>query len=452
MTDSPLADLQAFLLPEEIVTQESRNYEELSKTWAVQANKHPAIIVIPKDLDIGVRCTGIGNASAKDVLIYLSQFKSFTFNPTEETITFGAGHDWGEIDQKVEEQAPGYAAVSARCTYVGVSGSILHGGQSWLSSEHGLASDPQNLLDVQVVKLDGSIIWASEEPDLLWALRGGGGGFAVAVAFKMRVYKSPSSIFSGQIIYPPEALHDIARETAAFASRCDDPKMAMHLYCLDMTAGTYTGKDPKPGFAICAYDANGPKHGRSEEGFGWALDIPGAIDMTKAFTFRQVNQQFDGSKAPFGNLNTWGAGVTVPAVDEDLILRAWNWYLALLKKDPKLVMGTYVLMEVMQKAVYQSHGFPSTVTAWPHTRNQHNLQLGTGVVPGSPESDALAHKAMAEGPFEIRPGHTGADYFPNFLEDFVDPKKVFGVNWDKLVEIKRRYDPKNKLGGPFAQI
>ena len=288
MTDSHLAELQALLSPAEVVSRGTPSYEDKSKTWAIQANQHPAIVVAPKDVEtlskiisyatktslrIGIRCTGIGNASAKDVLISLSAFKSFSFEPTEETITFGAGHDWGEIDQKVEEQAPGYAAVSARCTYVGVGGSILHGGQSWLSSEYGLACDPQNLLDAQVVKLDGSIVWASEEPDLLWALRGGGGGFGVVTAFKMRVYKYPSSIFSGQIVYPPEALQDIARETAAFASKCNDPKMAMHLYCLDMTAGTYTGKDPKPGLAICAYDANGPEHGRSEQGFKWALDV-----------------------------------------------------------------------------------------------------------------------------------------------------------------------------------
>ncbi|KIW30683.1 uncharacterized protein PV07_06403 [Cladophialophora immunda] len=466
MAETQLASLLALLSPSDIVTPASSDYKEQSRTWAVQADKHPLAVITPKtvetlsrivshanttDLDIGIRCTGIGNATSKDVLISLSAFKLFAFDQDEETITFGSGHCWGEIDQKMEESAPGYAAVSARCTYVGVGGSILHGGQSWLSSEYGLACDPKNLLDVQVVKMDGSIVWASEEPDLLWALRGGGGGFGVATAFKMRVYKYPSSIFCGQIIYPPTALKDIARETAAFASRCSDAKMALHLYCLDMTAGTYAGKEPKPGLAIFAYDANGPEHGRSADGFKWALDIPGAVDLTKTLTFREVNRQFDASKAPFGKINTWAAGVTVPTVDESLIIQAWNWYLALLEKDPRLVMGTYVLMEVMQKAVYQSLGFPSLVSAWPHTRNQHNLQLGTGVVPGYPDSDALAYRAMAEGPFEIRPGHTGADYFPNFLEDFVDPKKVFGVNFDKLVEIKKKYDPENKLGGPFTR-
>jgi hypothetical protein len=77
--------------------------------------------------------------------------------------------------------------------------------------------------------------------------------------------------------------------------------------------------------------------------------------------------------------------------------------------------------------VYQSLGYPSTVTAWPHTKNQHNLQLGTGIAPGNPKSDALAYKAMAEGPYQIRPQHTGGDYFPNFIEEFVDAKKVYSV-------------------------
>ena len=307
MSDTELAVLQALLSSEEIVTKDSPNYAEESATWAVQKNKHPKSVVIPKtiealskviayanttNLDIAIRCTGIGSASAEDVIISLSAFKSFSFDPTEETITFGAGHCWGEIDQKVEEQAPGYASVSVRCTYVGVGGSILYGGQSWLGSEQGLACDPQNLLDAQVVKMDGTVVWASSDPDLFWTLRGGGAGFGIVTAFKMRVYRYTSAIFSGQIVYPPEALRDVARETAAFAARCSDPKMALHLYCLDMSAGTYTGREPKPGLAIFAYDANGPEHGKSEQGFKWAMDIPGAVDLTKTLTFREVNQQF----------------------------------------------------------------------------------------------------------------------------------------------------------------
>lgn len=60
---------------------------------------------------------------------------------------------------------------------MGVAGTIISGGFSWLSREYGYVSDPANMLDAKVVKYDGSVVWASSEPDLLWALRGGGGGF-----------------------------------------------------------------------------------------------------------------------------------------------------------------------------------------------------------------------------------------------------------------------------------
>ena len=64
-----------------------------------------------------------------------------------------------------------------RDTSVGVGGGTLQGGIGWMSSEYGLASNPQNMLDAQVVKMNEQVLWASGEPDLLWALRGGGGNF-----------------------------------------------------------------------------------------------------------------------------------------------------------------------------------------------------------------------------------------------------------------------------------
>lgn len=65
----------------------------------------------------------------------------------------------------------------ARTPTVGVGGSLLHGGYSWMTSEMGCISDPVNFIDAEVVKYDGTVVMASAEPDLLWALRGSGGGF-----------------------------------------------------------------------------------------------------------------------------------------------------------------------------------------------------------------------------------------------------------------------------------
>jgi hypothetical protein len=105
------------------------------------------------------------------------------------------------------------------------------------------------------------------------------------------VFKYTSSIYCGQIIFPKEALHVLAKRLSDWVARSNDPKMALHLYCLDLTHGAFTGQNPTPGIAISVFDANGEEHGRSDAGFKWALDIDGAIDHTKSMTHREVNQQ-----------------------------------------------------------------------------------------------------------------------------------------------------------------
>jgi hypothetical protein len=131
------------------------------------------------DLDFAIRNTGTGSVSAKDVILSTHGFKSFVFSPEEETVTIGSGFDWGEVDKLMDEKAHGWQVVGARCSWVGVTGSTLVGGLSWLSHEFGMISDPQNLLDMHIVLRDGRVVWAAadEEMDLMWALRGGGGNF-----------------------------------------------------------------------------------------------------------------------------------------------------------------------------------------------------------------------------------------------------------------------------------
>jgi len=70
----------------------------------------------------------------------------------------------------------GFLAVAARTPAISVGGTILTGGFGWMSTEFGCVSDPINFIDAEVVKYDGTVVLASQEPDLLWALRGGGGG------------------------------------------------------------------------------------------------------------------------------------------------------------------------------------------------------------------------------------------------------------------------------------
>ncbi|KAL0262017.1 hypothetical protein SLS55_003452 [Diplodia seriata] len=184
--------IAGILPPEEILEPSSELYAQESKTWAAQKQKNPAVVVRPGNaerlqklvpylydsgLDFAIRCGGIGSSSAKDVVLSMKQFDSFKYNQEDQTVVVGAGQTWGDIEQKLEEVAPGRIVVSARVPWVGVGGSTLSGCISWVGTQFGLAADPQNMLDVEIVLRDGRKIWASSEPDLLWALRGGGGNF-----------------------------------------------------------------------------------------------------------------------------------------------------------------------------------------------------------------------------------------------------------------------------------
>ncbi|OQE02730.1 hypothetical protein PENVUL_c039G07906 [Penicillium vulpinum] len=447
----------------EIIYPNSPFYRPESSTWALQKDLKPKIIARPctpsslaallsflsnSNLDWAVRSTGVGSSSASDVLISLSAFDQFEYNAEDQTVIIGAGQSWGQVDRKIEESAPGHAVVGARCTYVGVGGSILAGGISWLSSEKGLATDPHNMLDAKVALTDGRILWASTEPELLWALRGGGGSFGVLIEVKLRVYPYPDKIYSGQISYPRSAFSVVAKAISKFTAECKDPKMAMHIFPLDLSQGHYVGDTPKPGIGLQVFDAHGEKHGRSAEGFGWALDIEGAIDGTSSMTIRECNRIWDGLEAAKGKTANFQSCLVISDIDEQLISRAWHWIESLTLKDPSLCLGgTYVLIEFMQKPAF--HSVDPMLRAWPGTSGQSVLQLGTGAPRSSRESRELAYRELRAAPSFIC-GQDELQYFTHSLEEFNDLKKIYGDNFEKLQQLKRRYDPHGGLKGPFC--
>jgi FAD/FMN-containing dehydrogenase len=192
MSAQQLDHLRSLLPASEVIERDGPDYSDQAAPWSVWADQHPPLVLQPttldsiskvvkylydSNLDFAVRNTGTGSVSAKDVILSTHGFKDFKFDKASETVTLGSGYAWGEVDLLMEKHAPGYQLVGARCSWVGVTGSSLVGGLSWLSHEYGMISDPQNLLDMQVVLGDGRVLWASEEPDLMWALRGGGGNF-----------------------------------------------------------------------------------------------------------------------------------------------------------------------------------------------------------------------------------------------------------------------------------
>ncbi|KAF2773368.1 FAD-binding domain-containing protein [Teratosphaeria nubilosa] len=161
-----IEELRSMLPRGEVFNPDQPEYKLQSQPWSNYAELHPKMVMQPttltglqkvvkylydSDLDFAIRNTGTGSVSAQDVIISMHGFKMFDFDQAAGTVVLGGGLDWGEADRLMDSRTPDYALVGARCSWVGVAGSTLVGGLSWLSQEFGVTSDPQNLLDVQVV-------------------------------------------------------------------------------------------------------------------------------------------------------------------------------------------------------------------------------------------------------------------------------------------------------------
>jgi hypothetical protein len=90
-------------------------------------------------------------------------------------------------------------------------------------------------------------------------------------------------------MYPSSAVDQILKRIAEFVKR-PDPKMTLHVFIGDMEGHALRGEPPKPTISLLVFDAHGEKHGRSDAGFKWALDIEEVIDTTASMTYQSVNQ------------------------------------------------------------------------------------------------------------------------------------------------------------------
>ena len=118
------------------------------------------------------------------VMIDLSPMKGIHVDPKSRTVRAQGGVTWAELNR--ETQLHGLAVTGGVVSTTGIAGLTLGGGLGWLMGKYGLALD--NLRAVELVTADGKVLRASkdEEPDLFWAVRGGGGNFGVATSLEYR--------------------------------------------------------------------------------------------------------------------------------------------------------------------------------------------------------------------------------------------------------------------------
>ena len=206
MTPAATARRELTAFEGQLIGPDDSSYEEARAVYNAMIDRRPELIAQcagPADvarivgfarahqLPLAIRGgghngAGFGTVDA-GVVADLAAINGITVDPEARTVRVGGGCTWGQVDQATGEH--GLAAPSGIISTTGVGGLTLGGGLGHLTRKHGLSID--NLIEAEVVLADGSIVKASadENPDLFWALRGGGGNFGVVTSFVFRLHE-----------------------------------------------------------------------------------------------------------------------------------------------------------------------------------------------------------------------------------------------------------------------
>jgi hypothetical protein len=243
-------------------------YEVARKVLNPVIDKHPALVVRPsgaadvmhavtfareRDLLVAVKCGGhsFSGKSTCDggMQIDLSSFRSARVEVDSKTAYIAGGSLLGELDH--EAMAHGLVTTAGTVSHTGVGGLTLGGGFGRLARKYGLALD--NVKGVDIVTADGKLRHASadENPDLFWAVRGGGGNFGVVTSFEFELHPHTREVIGGDVVFPLKELPNVLSFYADYAQSAPD-----ELY-LDFFCASELGKED----GICGLHAcySGPE-------------------------------------------------------------------------------------------------------------------------------------------------------------------------------------------------
>jgi FAD/FMN-containing dehydrogenase len=424
-----------------VVEPADEHFDEARSLYNGLVDRRPALIARPRSaddvaaalalarragLEVSIRGGGhnVAGRAVTDggVMIDLSQMKRISVDAEMRTATAEGGVVWGELNDAAAEQ--GLAVTGGVVSTTGIAGYTLGGGLGWLMARHGLAAD--NLLAVELVTADGEILEvdADSHPDLFWALRGGGGNFGVATSFTYRLHPL-ESVVGGLIAHPIDAAPELLRfYREAVADAPDD---------LSVFAGLVHAPDGSGAklAALVVFHAGDDAAAERDLAPFKAWGSPLVVEVGR-MPYPVMNTLLDDG-FPAGSLNYWLSSFTAGLSDE-LIDVAVERFAGV----PSTMTG--ILLEHFHGAVTR---IGPTEAAVPHRDEGWNL-----LIPSvwTDAADTEANIGWTRETFAALRPHLAARRWLNYLgDDQADDavRAAYGPNYDRLRDVKRRYDPDN---------
>jgi FAD/FMN-containing dehydrogenase len=431
----------------ELISPEDAGFDDARKLFNAMIDRKPAVIarctnaadvraVISfaqaHDLPLAVRGGGhngggLGSVDA-GVVLDLSGLKAVNVDPDTRTVRVGGGCTWGEVDAATHEH--GLAVPCGIISTTGVGGLTLGGGLGHLTRGCGLTID--NLLSAEVVLANGDRTTASDdqEPELFWALRGGGGNFGVVTEFTFRAHPV-ADVVGGPTFWPIEQTEEVLRAYREFLPQL--PRNATGFFCFHHVP-------PGPPFPD-------EIHLRKVCGIVWCIvasDEEAQELMAPMLAVGDPLMQ-GADRVPLPALNSAFDGVYSPG-DQ------WYWRADFLKDIPDAAVAQNVewgaAMPTWKSGSHiypidgAAHDIAPGDTPWGY-RDAVFSQVIVGVDEDPASAGAL--RDWAVGYWDaIHPYSAGGAYV-NFMMDEGDSRvrASYGSNYERLAEAKASYDPSN---------
>ncbi|MEJ2483491.1 MAG: FAD-binding oxidoreductase, partial [Gemmatimonadota bacterium] len=432
-----------------LLAESSPGYEEARELWNAMIETRPALIA--RCADAGDVRTAISFATEHDLLISvrgaghniagsglceggltidLSQMRNVEVDPESMTAVVQPGATLGDLDAAT--LARGLAVPTGINSTTGIAGLTLGGGFGWLSRKYGLTID--SLISADVVTAGGEMIKASdtENPDLFWGLRGGGGNFGVVTSFTFELHPVGPNLLCGLVVNPfadADAALPFYRE---FTANCPDdltvwmvlrdaPPLPflpeeVHGTKVIVFAFVYAG-DPSVGEELVSPLRKwGSPHG----------------EHVGVIPFAGFQQAFDPLLTP-GARNYWKSH-NFSEISDDLISE--------IRSATKSLPSPQSEIFVAQVGGEAAHR-PIDSTAYPHRDAAYVMNVHTRWE--DPDDDARCVDWAREFFDATAPHATGGVYL-NFVSEAADEARVraaYGTHYDRLRELKGKYDPEN---------
>jgi FAD/FMN-containing dehydrogenase len=439
--DPGLVDELAGRLSGSVLRPEDEGYDAARHVHNGLVDRAPAVIVRCRsaaDAAAGVRfarTTGLeicvrggghsvaGRAVADDaVMIDLAEMKGTSVDPEARTVRAEGGLNWAELNAATTEH--GLVVTGGAISTTGIAGLTLGGGLGWLMAKYGLAAD--NLLAVELVNAEGDVLDVSEatDPDLFWALRGGGGNFGIATAFTYRLHPL-ETVIGGLIAHPIDAAPEMLRFYRDALTDCPDD--------LTVFAGLTHAPDGS-GLKLCAmvvFHTGDPEQAEEDLAPFKTWGSPAVVDVGQ-MPYPVMNTLLDAG-FPAGALNYWLSSFTRGLPDELI--------------DTMVERFASVPSPMTSILLEHFHGAVTRVgvadTAVPHRAEGWNLFIPSVWTEPAAADENIAwtretHTALGPNLDEARwLNYLGDDQ----LDDAV--RAAYGPNYERLLAAKRRYDPEN---------